>query len=221
MKKLFFVQAFLMLSCMSFAKGPTQKLKLHIRAFCCEQTTEKSADEVYFLIYARKKGSNHAELIRWPSNHIDMNDGNQPDDNLYGDSHCIRNRGMYNFQLEDGESYDFLVFVCEEDGGTSKDYQDLAQFILSQNSDPYSIAGSAILKAMKRFNINLQDTDDWMGVFGLTTSCDGGVETTWYAKDGIIENQPDESEVGNRNRRKFRMNHDGSNYVGWFVVADQ
>ena len=206
-------------------KYQERSVNFGFRQFCCDHTTEQGADEVYFLILGeRSDGKRVFEFLRRPGNetHWDMNDGNQGNDRDLsdgGDSHCLTNRFLATFNLPEGLSYNFTIMVCEEDGGTSAAYQQAAAELLKQSSDPYSLSASLILEVMNTFGIKITDTDDYMGIFGLSVSNRGGnLTSSWVAKEGIVHIQPDADYPGNANRTEIRMNHDGSNYVGWFFV---
>lgn len=228
MKKSLFVFILLseIFSLKLFAQHKNEKtLVFGFRQFCCDKTTENGADELYFLIVGKSQdGETFFNFARWPGidSHIDMNDGGQPNDMDQkggGDSHCITNRDIVRFKVSDGNSFNFTIIVCEEDRGNSGQYQKAAEEILSKSDDPYAQSGAAILAVLNKFGIKINDTDDYMGMFGVSVSSNNGNITTSYkAKEGIDHIIPDPDDPGNIHKKEIRMNHDGSNYVGWFHV---
>ncbi len=198
----------------------TKSFDLFTRLLCCDKTTEQGADEVYITILGTKKGSNDF-YTRIPSTttHWDMNDGNQGTDNPTGDSHCISNRTLFHGELKPGETYFLNVSICEEDGGTTKKYQEIAAEIIKQSGDPYVATAGELISIITKLGGFFTDTDDWMGMFGVkVTNNDGVISVEWSSKEGIIHMIPDHDFPSDINRKELRMNHDGSNYVGWFGI---
>jgi len=198
----------------------TKKFDLYFRQLCCDGTTEKGADEVYITVLATKIGSGDV-YMRAPgdNNHWDMNDGNQPTDNPTGDSHCLTNRAIFSNELKPGETYFLNVAVCEEDGGTTRLYQQIASQAMQKVPVPFVATAGQVLGALTTLGGFITDKDDWMGMFGVKiTNDDGTLIVEWRAKDGVVHLIADPSFPADPLKREIRMNHDGSNYVGWFSV---
>lgn len=198
----------------------TKKFDLYFRQLCCDKTTEHGADEVYITILGSKIGSGDI-YVRAPASksHWDMNDGNQPTDNPSGDSHCLTNRTLFSGELKPGESYYLNVTVCEEDGGTTQVYQEIASEIAKKIPNPYVAGAGQILGVVTSLGGFIKDSDDWMGMFGVQVkNVDGVISVEWKAKERLKHLNPDPSYSTDNNRREIRMDGDGSNYVGWFGV---
>lgn len=202
-------------------KKEKRSFELFMRQLCCDQTTELGADEVYILITGR---NNFGEIFntRIPGDqaHWDMNDGDQPTDNSSGDSHCVTNKMFFQSVIEDGETWSFNIAFMEEDGGTSKDFQEKGAIILKQIDDPYAKGAGQIIETFNKLGIFIHDTDDWMGMAGVTVSKKAGedVRVSWTAKEGVLNMQRDPDDKNNERKVELRMNHDGSNYVAWVGI---
>lgn len=194
--------------------------ELRMNKLCCDKTTEHGADEVYLLVFGRRSdGATFGARIPGNNQHWDMNDGNQPTDNPRGDSHCITNKLLMQGDLAEGQSWDVSVTVMEEDGGTGKPAQEVAAALLAESGDPYAASAGTILGILTRLGFFYTDTDDWMGSFGVRiTNKQGQTEVSWNPKERMVHSIPDPEAPSNPRRREFRMNGDGSNYVGWFEV---
>ena len=125
-------------------------LSLYFRELCCNKTTEAGADEVYILVAAQKNDGPPvttrlpADAIRQPNGHWDMNDGDQPTDNPTGDSHCITNKTLLVTELSEGGTLDAAIMVMEEDGGSLKQFQEVAAQALLQSGNPYAVGAGAM-----------------------------------------------------------------------------
>ena len=195
---------------------------LFMRQICCDKTTEAGADEVYFIIAGRSNtGRELFARLPGPSDHRDMNDGDQgtkPYSGYSGDAHCVANGSLFN-DIRDGETWNFAVLVMEEDGGTSRDYQSLASQALKMIDHPIAQAAGHILGVLTKLGLFFNDTDDYIGSFGVQATNHGGAITTeWRNGDRVVLSQNDPDAPGDPNRHEFRMNGDGSNYVGWFSI---
>lgn len=201
---------------------PRPPAKLGFRRFCCDQTTEEGADEVYFILVG--KSNNGREVFqRLPgsSNHWNMNDGDQgtkPASGYEGDAHCIDDGTLFS-DIRSGETWSFAILIMEEDGGTSKKYQELASRALALVDDPYARAAGTILGVLTKLGLFATDTDDYIGSFGVRVTYSGGPPSaTWQSGDRVSGSQNDPDAPHNANRHEFRFNGDGSNDVGWFYI---
>lgn len=201
-------------------KTKAVNLQVYFRQLCCDKTTELGADEVYIIVLGKSStGQVYSGREPGPEAHWDMNDGNQGTDNPNGDSHCITNKQLFYGNIEDGETWWFNIQVGEEDGGTTRGIQEKAADILSMIDNPYAQGAAAILSVLNQFGFCFEDTDDWMGMIGVQVTNQGGqLQIHWNGKEGIVHSIPDPDDPGNPAKMEFRMNHDGSNYVGWFGV---
>lgn len=195
--------------------------ELYMRQLCCDDTVEdQGADEVYILVFGRRTdGATFAARIPGEKQHWDMNDGNQPTDNPSGDSHCITGKSLFSGDLAPGQSWNLSVTVMEEDGGTTKTAQQVVGALLIETGDPYAAAAGTIIGGLAKLGVFITDTDDWPGSIGVRISNNNGsLRTEWRSKERIVDSIPDPDDKGNPNKREFRMNGDGSNYVAWFGV---
>src|SRR5205085_10420111 len=145
--------------------------------------------------------------------HWDMNDGNQPTDNPSGDSHMVTNKTLFQGELAPGQSWDVVFMIMEEDGGTTKTAQEAAAGILTQSKNPYAAAAGVLLAALTKIGFFVNDTDDYIGSFGVHITSDAAIQ--WRAIDRVSGEIPNVNNLGDR-EHEFRMNGDGSNYVGWY-----
>lgn len=198
----------------------SKSFRLFMRQLCCDKTTEQGADEVYILVMGQKNdGTKYFDRSPAANYHWDMNDGNQPTDNPSGDSHCITGKTLFSGDLADGQTWWLNVVIAEEDGGTSKAYQAAAAALLKAIPNPYTAAAGVVIGAMTALGFNITDSDDWMGMYGVKVTNNGGtINVEWTSKEGLVSATPDPDDRGNPAKKEFRMNHDGSNYVGWFGV---
>lgn len=198
------------------------KVQLVMSRLECDKTTEHGADEVYIIVTGLRSDGTQF-FTRWPSDnpnqasgHWDMNDGNQPTDAPQGqDSHVITNKPMFNGELPPGSTWDLSVIVMEEDGGNSKQIQQIGSAALLKSGNPYSVGAGAILKGLTELGFNIvSDTDDYIGSFGVSIRDDGsGRSVTWKVMDRA-EQKPSTSE----SKADFHFNGDHSDYSGQFEV---
>jgi hypothetical protein len=204
----------------SFVMGKT--VHLGMRQFCCDKTTEAGADEVYILAYGRRSDgqATFEQRVPGPSQHWDMNDGDQPTDNPDGDAHCRTNKTLFTGEIGPGQSWDLTVLVMEEDGGNSAQWQRAASTAAIRSGNPFAVAGGAILAVYTElFGGIVNDTDDYIGSFAVhITNDNNNIRVDWKPLDRVDHMIPDPNDGGNPNRREFRMNGDGTNYVGWYYV---
>lgn len=196
------------------------RMQVYLRQFCCDHTTEHGADEVYFIVTGMSNKGQEMN-VRKPgtSLHWDMNDGAQPIDNPWGDSHCITMRNVCTVDIDDGETWDINIALCEEDGGTTKLYQEIASELLVEIGDPFAVGAGTLLGALTELGVNVRDSDDWMGMIGVRVTNNGGrLSVAYHGKDGIVSGTRDPDDPGNMSKAEFRMNHDDSNYVIWLGV---
>jgi len=185
--------------------------RLGIQGLCCDKTTELGEDEVYMIVAARASdGRTWGFRLPDSSGHWDMNDG-QDDSN-----HCISNVTIWDAPLPDGQDVTISVAIMEEDGGTSRPYTDIAAAMLQTSGDPVGMLTGQILGVIGHF-FPLGNSDDFIGAFSVMISnVDNTLQVAWRPKDCVT------SEIVNihgANTHEFRMNGDGSNYVGWYQVT--
>jgi hypothetical protein len=190
---------------------------IHMRGLACDHTTESGADEIYVLIAGKRSdGTLHADRIPGAHDHWDMNDGDQPTNNSNGDSHIIANKALFSRELPDGQTWEVIFMIMEEDGGTTETAQTIAAKILKNVDNPYAVAGGFVLDGLTRLGVYATDTDDFIGAFAVRiTNQAGKMSVEWKALDRVA------SELANidglrDNGHEFRMNGDDSNYVGWY-----
>jgi hypothetical protein len=206
-----------LLAFVSATLSSARQVELSMQGFCCDKTTEAGADEVYILVYGRSSnGQTYEARIPGPQ-HWDMNDGNQPDDNPSGDSHCIHNKSLFVGELPDGGSWDLLVMVMEEDNGDSSKWQKAVSKAAISSGNPYAVVGGAILAAYTElFGGIIHDTDDYIGSYAVHIA---NGQISWKPVDRVVHVIPwGGSDSTNPARREVRMNGDGSNYVGWYQI---
>ncbi len=190
--------------------------KLLMNRLCCDKTTEDGADEVYIIVTG-KNSNGETFSVRFPgeSQHIDMNDGSQPNDNSDGDSHCITNRILCSVDILPGQSWDIVVLIMEEDGGTTKTAQEIGAAILDNTGNPASIVVGEILGVLTALGVYREDTDDYIGSFAMHASndSDGQVRNSYRPIDRarVTLMAPEASR-----QVQFRFDGDGSDYVGDF-----
>jgi hypothetical protein len=200
-----------------------QATELGFRAFCCDKTTEAGADEVYMVIVGRSNtGRTLSARLPGDQSHWDMNDGDQgrkPAAGYGGDAHCITDGVLFS-DIQEGEEWQFVVLMMEEDGGTTRDYQRLASQIGQQVPNPYVQGGAAVLNVLTNLGLFGSDSDDFMGSCKIFVAKHGGaLHADWDRGDDRCELSQDDPEApGNTLRHEFRFKGDGSNYVGWFYV---
>ena len=190
--------------------------KLLMNRLCCDKTTEEGADEVYIII-AGKNSNGETFSVRFPGEgkHIDMNDGNQPSDNPNGDSHCITNRILCSVDILPGQSWDIIVLIMEEDGGTTKTAQEIGAAILDNTGNPAAIVVGEVLGILTELGVYREDTDDYIGSFAMHASndSDGQVRNSYRPIDRarVTLMAPEATR-----QVQFRFDGDGSDYVGDF-----
>jgi hypothetical protein len=160
--------------------GPKTGVTLSLNVDCMD-TTEAGEDEVYLLVMG-KSSSGGSFSSRRPADkpheeagHINMNDG---DDDA--NKHV---NGWIPFQgdLLDGESVAVDVLLMEEDGGTSKPWQELAAAVVGSSENPYAVAAASILEIATKLGFNfVNDDDDFLGAFSVVITNNGGkLSTQW------------------------------------------
>jgi len=194
-------------------------ITLQLNRLCCDKTTEDGADEIYFIVTGKNTSSGETFSSRFPGEgqHSDMNDGNQPNDNKNGDSHCITVRTLHGINISPGQSWDVNILIMEEDGGTTKTTQQVAALMLSNSGNGYAEAAGAVLDLLTKAGQIIKDTDDYIGSFAMHASSDssGQVSTSFTpsnnsritiqsVKDHVVE---------------FRFGGSGSDYIGEFQLV--
>lgn len=184
--------------------------QLYFNGLCCDKTTENGEDEVYILVAGlHSDGSRFTHRVPGDAAHWDMNDG-QNDHN-----HCVHNVVLVNRDIADGQSLELLISIMEEDGGTSGPYQQAFGDLLISTGNPYAIAAGTFISIMGKF-LPFHDSDDWIGTFAVRIiNQSGNLSVEWRPVDrvsGVIHG------IHGPNTCEFRMNGDGSNYVGWYGV---
>ena len=196
--------------------------QLGFSAFCCDKTTEPGADEVYIVV-AGKSNTGREYFGRLPnsSGHWDMNDGDQgtkPASGYSGDAHCISDGALFS-DIRDGETWNFAVLIMEEDGGTTRTYQQIGSEVLKQIDNPYTQATGYVLGVLTKLGFFATDTDDYIGSFGVQVANSGGqFSVNWRNGDRVSFSQADPNAPDQTTRHEFRFNGDGTNYVGWFYI---
>jgi hypothetical protein len=191
--------------------------RLHLNQLECDQTTEYGEDEVYILVAQQSEifGPEREGPIvtnkkyRLPSDasHWDMNDG-------VGDSnHIIYNVDLLSGGVAKRQQVSAVIVVMEEDGGTSKPYQEMLAELLEQTDNPITTTAGYILELLTKFGLYAVDSDDYIGSFAMTMYSDlqgHNLYSRWSPIDRISVSQP-RNDIG-PNAWEFRMNGDGSNY---------
>jgi hypothetical protein len=201
---------------------------LRMLGLCCGKTTEPGADEAYLFVAGLRSDNTNASPQQYSARlpdandplhrgdvrfHWDINDGGQPDNNPSGDSHCIRDRVLFEGDLPEGQSWDFSLIFMEEDGGNSALAQDILAGILMKSGDPYAATAGGVLGVMTALGVRINDTDDYLGSFSLRIKNSGGKLTVdWKSIDRINYLSP------SGNYAEVKMNGDGSDYITWIRV---
>lgn len=181
----------------------------------CNKTTEAGADEVYIIVAARKSsGQTYIARLPGEGRHWDMNDGNQPTDNPSGDSHRITNKSIFMSDVAPGESWDVVITILEEDGGSSQTTQQIGAAILASSGNPYAVAAGTLLTILTELGVYVHDTDDYIGSFSAHVSNDGGqVNVAFRPIDRCFGQYPYHG-----NGHEYDFNGDGSSYKCWFYM---
>lgn len=195
----------------------TRRVGIHMRGLACDKTTESGADEVFIMVIGRRSdGTVYAERIPGEGQHWDMNDGDQPTNNSSGDSHIIAGKDLFVAELPQGQTWEVLFTIREEDNGNTAKAQAAAAALLVNSRNPYAAGAGAILGALTVAGMRVDDTDDTIGSFGAQIYNDkGNLIMTWKNVDRVASEIVGTDGRGN-NGHEFRMNGDGSNYVGWY-----
>jgi hypothetical protein len=173
-----------------------------------------------FVMVAAKRTDGKVYAQRWPgpSNHWDMNDGDQPTDNPSGDSHCIKNKPLFTGELAPGQAWDVIVSIMEEDGGNTKQAQEVLAALGESSGDPFLMTGGAVVGLLTKLGVSVNDTDDYIGSWVLHVSNENGnITHQWKGIDRI--GHIDRDVNGDHKGHEYRFNGDGSDYVGWFKVT--
>jgi hypothetical protein len=155
--------------------------RVYIAELNCNGTTEWGADEVYILaIGVHSNGTQLQMRLPGPSDHWNMNDGNQGTDQPANkDSHSITDRDLFSINLNVGEIWSGVITIMEEDGGNSKQGQEAMAGILAASAGlatatgvgaaaaPFLLGGSAILSALTSAGVYASNTDDFIGAFKI------------------------------------------------------
>lgn len=178
-----------------------------MQGLCCDNTTEYGEDEIYIIVVGKySNGDTFGYRLPGETTHWDMNDG--------GDKHCISNVDLATFDLNEGESISIVISIMEEDGGNPQKYTNIVAGILGSTTNPYGIAAGTIISIIG--NVLPHDSDDWIGTFACQISRQGNdLAVDWRPVNrvsGVI------NEIHGHNTCEFRMNGDGSNYVGWYHI---
>ncbi len=216
MKKQFFFTTFFgfcfIFGVFSFAQQSATLKIIHLE---CHKTTERSEDEVYFIISGKtNRGKNIIERVPGYNHgdHWDMNDGKKDA------NRNIRNRQVFTMNLDSGEIVQLNVLMMEEDGGTSKEWQQLAGAILIKIPDPTGTCQTigSISLIISPF-LNFKDRDDFIGSFAVTIQNKDGVLITQWA--GLDQVEKFQSNWENHcNWFWLMMNGDGAYYGAVFSV---
>ncbi len=173
----------------------------------CDATTEHGQDEIYYIIAAKlSNGTTITNRLPGPTGHWDINDGKPPRN--------INDVLLQPVSLLPGESASILVTIMEEDGGTSKTWQEIATGLLVLIPDPTGIseAAAGVLEFLGQFLI-IQDPDDFIGSYQILLRNESGTITTqWFPLSGVSENIPGGGGPGTHG---FRFNGSKTNYFGW------
>lgn len=203
------------------ASASPHHFELRVRKICCDKTTEHGADEVYVLVVGKRTDGQTfsarlpADAPHQPSGNWDMNDGDQPTDNPSGDAHCRTNKTLFSGDVSSGQTWELVIMFMEEDGGTTESYQKAAGTVLQQIDNPYAQGAGVVISTLTKIGFFATDTDDFLGSFGVRVT-DSGAE--WKPMERLVHSIADQDDPQNANKREFRMNGDGSNYVAWIEV---
>jgi hypothetical protein len=192
----------------------TQSIRLRMMSLKCDKTTEAGADEVYLLVYGRRSDGKTFQA-KEPGGHWDMNDGDQPWDNPNGDSRGITSKQLFVGDLPSGQSWSLGVMILEEDGGTTKDMQQIGAYLLKESGDPYGVTVGTLLSLLTKLGVWATDTDDYIGSFAVQVSNNNGnITSRWKSIDRVTSSEGDSNSL----EYKFRMGGDGSNYIGHYRI---
>jgi hypothetical protein len=174
----------------------------------CDQTTEMGEDEIYLRVIVKTSSGAYLNT-RQPSEHWNMNDGNDPR-NVDGVT-------LLRTHLNAGESGTIIVIVCEEDGGGSEQWQQLGETILSACDHPYCIAAQQISYWTRQLGLTIHDTDDYIGSFSINFGFDNNGKFWWERQN--LERYCSEEKWGETGT-KIRLCGDGADYTGWFSFGN-
>jgi hypothetical protein len=195
--------------------------------FCCDKTTEEGADEIIMYVVATCSQKNKIVSYKFPDNsifpvhnknHIDMNDGNQPNNNRSGDSHCIDDgyfgKNIFKEIVYPGDRWEIAIFIVEEDGGTTATAQEVSSAILIKSGDPYAMAAGAIIGLITKFGIVAVDSNDYIGSIGATVraEADGNIASGFNAIERV------QFYDSTARHLECRFRGDGSDYLGEFKI---
>jgi hypothetical protein len=193
---------------------------IQMRSLTCYKTTESGADEVYVLATGvRSDGATYNARLPGPRAHWDMNDGDQPTDNPRGDSHVITDKTLFTHTLADGQSWELVFLVMEEDGGTTATVQKLGALLLVNSRNPYLVAHGVLLGILTQLGFYKTDTDDYIGSFGVRIMNRGGqFNVQWRPISRVSGERANVDGTGGYSH-EFSMNGDGSRYVGRYLFS--
>lgn len=131
-----------------------------IRRILCNKTTEAGEDEIFVqFIYRGSDGSYSQGTIPTLPNHVSLNDGRGQ---RYTDNwNTVQDR----FPL--GKTGTLIINIFELDGGRLSDYMRIASGALNECGDPKCLAGKKIIDVAQRLNLDIIDSDDFIGSFSL------------------------------------------------------
>ena len=188
--------------------------RLNFRRFRCEKTTEAGEDEVYMLVVrTTSEGGYTAYRIPGGNGHWSLNDGNDPRE--------VGRTIIHQIDLDDNEKTNIYVRIMEEDQGLPGDWaQKIGDALTASGNDIAEAIGTTLQVIGGVFNaVGLQDTDDYIGAFGVEYAFKNGslVDIHWERGGNVYSTDTDNPALG-QHSSIIRFNGDGSDYVGEFYV---
>ena len=188
--------------------------RLNFRRFRCEKTTEAGQDEIYMLVVrTTSEGGYTTYRLPTPNGHWDLNDGEEPREVGYT---CI-----HQIDLDNNEKANIYVVIMEEDNGLPGDWIQKVGDALNANGEEgglVQVIGTALWAIGGIFNVfGIQDTDDYIGSFGVEFENRNGSLDGWHWERG--DHAVTSADIpGLEHSCKISFNGDGSHYFGEFYL---
>jgi hypothetical protein len=225
----------LLVVCLGCGTNPAAAFEFGFSKLCCYKTTEPGADEVYLLVFGRSGNGQLCdrrlpadrpnELLGHWSMHAGVQHEKSARGHYEGKAKCITDGLLFEGDLAEGETWTFLVFIMEEDGGTTKHLDEVAPAALAEAGDLWTTSASGLLDTLARLGCAVKDSDDYIGSFAMrVTKSHGQIQATWAERDHATSGDPLPPSSGgapleaNPAKREFRFDGDDSNYTGNFYV---
>lgn len=213
--------------CLAFAAATSANaFELGFSKLCCHKTTEPGADEVYLLVLGRRGDGQlydrrlPADRPNEPPGHWSMHAGVQHEKSAQGHyegkAKCVTDGKLFEGDIAEGETWTFLVFAMEEDGGTTKHLHDVAPAALGEVGDLWAASAGGVLDTLAKLGCAVRDSDDYLGSFAVRVTKTGGqLKVEWAERDHAATGSRADAEPM---KRELRFDGDDSNYTGYFYV---